>query len=62
MADSIESCALGPVIWNTSIGGTYFNTTELGAFFGGNIFGLAAIVLSLFSNTLATLLVGYKAW
>ncbi|KAM5531990.1 hypothetical protein V8D89_014324 [Ganoderma adspersum] len=62
MTDSINSCTLGPVIWNTSVDGTNSNSTELGAFFGGNIFGLAAIVLSLFSNTLATLLVGYKAW
>ncbi|PIL28053.1 hypothetical protein GSI_09805 [Ganoderma sinense ZZ0214-1] len=41
---------------------TVFNFTEIGTFFGGNEFGLVAIILSLFSNTLATLLVGYKAW
>ena len=55
------SCAVRPVVWNSyAIVST--NTTEAGAFFGGNLFGLTTIVLSLFSNSLATSLVGYKAW
>lgn len=61
MANSVFSCSSGPVIWNTFAGATS-NYTEIGAFFGGNLLGLTTIVLSLFSNTLATLLVGYKAW
>ncbi|KAM5531993.1 hypothetical protein V8D89_014327 [Ganoderma adspersum] len=62
IADSRFSCTSGPVVWNSSIGGAASNFTELGAFFGDNFFGLTAIILSLFSNTLATVLVGCKAW
>ena len=62
IADSIYSCKSGPVVWNSSIGGAATNFTELGAFFGNNFFGLTAIILSLFSNTLATVLVSCKAW
>ncbi len=36
--------------------------TSGGAFFQVDPFGFTAIALSLFSNTAATLLVGYKAW
>ncbi|KAM5531994.1 hypothetical protein V8D89_014328, partial [Ganoderma adspersum] len=55
--DSGDSC--GPGFVRTP---KLVTLSQDGAFFQFDIFGLVTVSLSLFSNTVATLLVGHKAW
>ncbi|PIL28071.1 hypothetical protein GSI_09824 [Ganoderma sinense ZZ0214-1] len=58
--DTAVSCASGLI--DDPLGKVSNRVAAGGAFFEGNFFGLCAIAVSLFSNSAATLLVGYKAW
>ena len=59
MIDTVDSCS-GAAFSTLSV----FNIGDVysGSLYQSNFFGLAASALSLTTNAVATVLIGYKAW